>query len=173
MHAWVVISLVSHDAGRNLMPDSAGATATLAAIDAQRSELRELLLTTDASTVAGRTSSGEWSPVENVRHLLFAEQLHFSQLLPEKQPWNAQGLAPHFLANEPPFKTVGTDPTTDLAEVLRAWDAVHASVCTLASSSSDEKLAEALDRNLKHLQFHVAIIRSLLSGATETEDAAP
>ena len=87
------------------MPDNAEATATLAAIDAQRSRLRELLLSADTSALAQRTSSGEWSPVENVRHLLFAEQLHFSQLLPEKQQWDSQGLAPHFLANEPPFKT--------------------------------------------------------------------
>jgi hypothetical protein len=155
------------------MPDSAGATATLAAIDAQRSQLRELLLSTDTSAVAQRTSSGDWSPVENVRHLLFAEQLHFSELLPEKQPWIAQGLAPHFLANEPPFKTVGTQPTTDLAEVLRAWDGIHASVATLASSSCDEKLAQALDRNLEHLQFHVAIIKSLLGGGPETGATAP
>jgi len=151
------------------MPDNVAANATLAAIDAQRSQLRDLLLSTDTSAVAQRTSSGEWSPVENVRHLLFAEQLHFSQLLPEKQEWNTQGLAPHFLANEPPFKTVGTEPTTDLAEVLRAWDAIHASVATLASSSSDETLAQALDRNLEHLQFHVAIIKSLLGGATEAD----
>ncbi len=142
--------------------------AVLASIGAEQSALRGLLRAANASAITQRPPSGEWSPLENVRHLLFAEQLHFRQFHSEKPPWSPLGLAPHFLAGEPPFKDVGGKATTDVEEVLRAWVDVHASTSALASSPN-EKLREALDGNLKHLQFHVGIIESLLRGDVATE----
>jgi hypothetical protein len=140
--------------------EESGANATLKDIDETRAAIVELLRSVDASKVADRPASGEWSPVENVRHLLFAERLHFRELIPPGQPFDPRGLAPHFMAELPVFKDVGSEPTTDLDEVLAAWDALHATV--QASATDSTAWAEAAKGNLSHLRFHLGIIESLL-----------
>jgi len=116
---------------------------------------------TQTRVLVDRAPSGEWSALENVRHLLFAEQLHLGKFLPERPSWSALGLAPHFLSGEIAFREVGSKATTYVDEVLDAWDAVHAPVRALLSDANDE-MCRALEGNLKHLLFHVAIIESLI-----------
>ena len=137
------------------------ARATYERIDEARAKLCELIRTTDVATVTTRPPSGEWSPLENVRHLLFAEQLHFRKLLPDPVKWEAAGLTPHFMAEIPALSSVGANPTTDVGEVLAAWDKVHAATRVLADDERPEA-REALAGNLRHLEFHVGIIEALL-----------
>jgi hypothetical protein len=115
----------------------------------------------DASLVIQRPASGDWSALENVRHLLFAEQLHLGRLLPGGQTWSPIGLTPHFVAGQAAFRDVGTKPTEDVDEVLGAWDAVHTATAALLSDAN-EQVCRELQGNLNHLLFHVRIIESLL-----------
>jgi hypothetical protein len=56
-------------------------------IDRERARLRKMLRSKDSLLLARRPPNGDWSIVENVRHLLFAEQLHLGALLPERVKW--------------------------------------------------------------------------------------
>lgn len=143
------------------MAEREDAAVLLARIDDTRARLCDLMRSTDASVVIERPPSGQWSVLENVRHLLFAEQLHLGSLLPDGQVWSEVGLTPHFLAGEAAFREVGSKPTNDIDEVLEAWDTVHATTRELFSDANEE-MCQALQRNLDHLLFHVGIIESLL-----------
>ena len=143
------------------MTKTADAMAVLARIDHTRASLLELVRLTDTGALAELPPSGEWSVVENVRHLLFAEQLHLGRFLPDGRKWSAVGLAPHFLANEEAFSEVGREPTEDIEEVLEAWEAVHVPIRELASEATEET-RRALQGNLDHVVFHLRIIESLL-----------
>jgi hypothetical protein len=142
--------------------DDPDATRTLyQELDETRARLCDLVRSTGADELTARPASGEWSPLENVRHLLFAEQLHFRKLLPDGLKWEAMGLRPHFMADIPALSNVGTKATTDVEEVLRTWDAVHAATASLADDDRPE-VREALNGNLSHLKFHAGIIEGLL-----------
>ena len=97
----------------------------MARIDDTRASLYELVRSTDAGVLAERPPSGEWSVVENVRHLLFAEQLHLGKFLPDAFEWSRVGLSGR---TGRAYAGVGKDPTEDLEEVLKVWDAVHSSI---------------------------------------------
>ena len=142
--------------------DEADATKTLyQELDETRARLCDLMRSTGADDLTARPASGEWSPLENVRHLLFAEQLHFRKLLPNEVKWEAVGLKPHFMEDRPALSSVGTKATTDVDEVLTTWDAVHAAIAALADDERPE-VREALKGNLSHLKFHTGIIEGLL-----------
>ena len=150
-------------------PENPG--AAMAQIDEARTRLCELLRSKGVALVAERPPSGEWSPVENVRHLLFAEQLHLGRFLPDGFKWSGLGLTPHFLANEDAFSDVNTQPDDDLEAVLGAWDAVHVPIRELVDDER-EGLQEGLEGNLKHLRFHIGIIESLLGEPGERAKGA-
>lgn len=143
------------------MAEQPDAFALLSRIDETRAMLRDLVLSADARALADRPPSDQWSIVENVRHLVFAEQLHLGKFISETPAWSAVGLTPHFLAGESAFRDVGTKPTTLIHEVLDAWDAVHAPLRDIVAEANDDA-CKALQRNLAHLQHHAAVIDSLI-----------
>ena len=53
----------------------------MAELDERRAALYQLLRARKPAALAQRPDSGEWSVVENVRHLLYAEQRHIESLL--------------------------------------------------------------------------------------------
>jgi len=136
--------------------------ALLVRVDEARGSLIEHLRSADPQTRARRPRSGEWSAVENVRHLLFAEQLHLGQFVAEGSKFSELGLTPDFFREMPQFADVGTQPSDDLDEVLAAWDAIHAPTRE-AVLSAGQDVHEKLEGNLNHLQFHVDIIDKLLA----------
>jgi hypothetical protein len=75
----------------------------IALIDAERARLRKLLRAADAATLGERPPNGKWSVVENVRHLLFAEELHLGRRLLADQEWSAMGLPPMGMQRNPRF----------------------------------------------------------------------
>jgi uncharacterized damage-inducible protein DinB len=133
-------------------------------IDEAKGALYALFHAQSPEALAQRPPSGEWSVVENVRHLLFAEQLHLGRLLPEGFSWSGLGLRTDGRRRPP---EVGSQPTDDIEEVLAAWDAVHAPIrdAALSTDGADQEL----QRNLRHLLRHVRIIEALL----EDQRAAP
>jgi hypothetical protein len=126
-------------------------------LDAARGELKGLLRGKDAKLLAKRPPSGDWSIVENVRHLIFAEQIHLMRFMATPVPFSAMGL----VERTDKLPEVGTDPTTDMTRLLREWDRVHRQIRD-ALRSAEGDVAYRLERHIKHLRRHTAMIAKLL-----------
>lgn len=133
----------------------------LAALEAEQERLRSVLANREHATLAQRPPSGKWSVVENVRHLLFAEQLHFSRFLPGGPTWSPFGLPPDGMRDQKRFQQMGNTDTASVTEVLEAWAGVHAAIRPYLDHE-DERTARALERNLRHLRAHARVIERLL-----------
>jgi len=127
-------------------------------IDRERARLRAMLRPKDAKILARRPANGDWSIVENVRHLLFAEQLHLGRFLPDAFEWSEIGLT-GMTAKK--FADVGTRPTNDIEKVFQEWDAVHEPIGNALESAGDD-VERALWRNHRHLGIHIRGIERLL-----------
>ncbi len=136
----------------------ADTTELLRDIDKARSGLARLLRSQDPKALAKRPPTGDWSVIENVRHLLFAEQLHLGKFLPDGFEWSRVGLSGR---TGRAYVEVGKDPTDDLEEVLRAWDAVRTPIRE-AFRGGDDEVQKKLGLNLKHLERHIDTIKTLL-----------
>lgn len=143
---------------------SAQYVATIADIDRERGRLRRLLRAKDPKVLNRRPPNGDWSIVENVRHLLFAEQLHLGGFLPTKFEWSPLGMTGMTAAR---FASVGKTRTTDVDEVLAAWDVIHRPIRAAMKSATGADAQKALWRNHRHLRIHTDLIEGLLrrSGA--------
>jgi uncharacterized damage-inducible protein DinB len=109
---------------------------------------RQRLRATDAGLLAARPNADEWSALENVRHMLFAEDLYLNRLiLRNDRPWNRLGLLPEFLQPREGYEDVGRESSDDLETVLAAWDAVHADMRAFLADLTPERL-QSLARNL-------------------------
>jgi hypothetical protein len=145
---------------------AAGASRVLLeTIEAEQSRLRTLLAGGDAAAMAERPPNGNWSVVENVRHLLFAEQAHLGRFLPGGVAWSPLGLPPRGMQGHKRLPGVGSMPSSSVEDVLQAWEAAHAPLRSLMADDS-KQLARALERHLRHLRAHVRIIERLLRRRT-------
>jgi hypothetical protein len=133
-------------------------------IDRERARLRRLLHAKDPAVLNWRPPNGDWSIVENVRHLLFAEQMHPGGFLAGGIHWSPLGLTDR---PRPEFALVGKEPTKDIDKVFEAWDKLHAPIRRAVMSAAGPDLERALWRNHRHLGIHIRVIESLLreSGA--------
>jgi len=130
----------------------------IAEIDRQRARLRKMLRSQDPSVLVRRPTNGDWSIVENVRHLLFAEQLHLGGVLTDRVEWSRVGLAER---TGPEFAAVGTRPTKDIEKVFAEWDAIHIPIRKAMKSAGGE-IERALWRNHRHLRIHTEVIETML-----------
>ncbi len=130
----------------------------LASIDETRSGLIAVLRSKDAQALAKRPPSGEWSVIENVRHLLFADQLHLGKFLQDGFEWSRLGLSGR---TGRAYAEVGKEPTDDLEEVIQAWDVVRSPIRE-AVRGGDEEVQKKLRLNLNHLERHIDTIKKLL-----------
>ena len=137
------------------------ATELIGSIDEARAGLTAFLRSKDAQALAERPPSGQWSVIENVRQLLFAEQLHLGKFLPNGFEWNRVGLSGRTGKR---YAKVGKDATDDLEEVLQAWDTVHRPIRG-AVRGGDEEVQKKLRLTLKHLVRHIDTIKTLLAEA--------
>lgn len=125
----------------------------LAPIDEARRSLYERLRAVPSAVLTARPASGDWSVIENVRHLLYAERRHFGRLLPKGFAWSPIGLP---TGGRPRRTGAGTASTDDLEEVLAAWDEVHAAI--RLDMVEREQAVRAVERNLLHLRIHLRYI---------------
>jgi hypothetical protein len=134
------------------------------AVAAERERLRAMLRGMAPGLLAERPPSGKWSVVENVRHLIFAEESHLGRFVPGVRTWSAVGLAPHNKAASMGSRMVGTNETTDIVAVFEAWDEVHARTCRAfqGGATLTEAMERSFDRNLRHLRAHIKVIERLL-----------
>jgi hypothetical protein len=114
-------------------------------LDEFRQAFRKMLLATDAALLTTRPAPKEWSVVEIVRHLLYAEDLFLNRrILGNKEPWNPLGLLPDFLTNDPAYGGVGSEPTEDIAKLLEAWEVIHAHMRDFIASVTEDGLRSPL-----------------------------
>ena len=125
----------------------------LGPIDEARRALYERLRAAPPEVLTTRPASGDWSVIENVRHLLYAERRHFGRLLPKGFAWDPIGLP---TGGVPRRTGAGTASTDDLEEVLAAWDQVHGAI--RLDAVEREQAIRAVERNLLHLRIHMRYI---------------
>ena len=113
-----------------------------------RAAFRQRLRATDAGLLTARPNANEWSALENVRHMLFAEDLYLNRLiLQNDKPLSSLGLLPDFLQSRAGFEDMGREPSDNLETVLAAWDAVHADMRAFLVDLTPERL-QSPTRNL-------------------------
>ena len=135
----------------------------LARIEDAQAALATTLRAAKPSRLRARPPSGEWSPLENVRHLIFAEQHHFAPFLERGFRWSTAGVPPPNRTGERRLSPIGSDPATTVDEVFEAWTKVHAVVRALSINDPDH-LTPKLEGNLRHLELHSKAMHELLRG---------
>ncbi len=126
-------------------------------LDQARRSLYVRLRAAPPEALTQRPASGDWTVLENVRHLLYAERRHFGRVLPKGFAWHPIGLP---TGGVPRRTGAGTASTDDLAEVLAAWDEVHRAI--RLDMVEREQAVRAVERNLLHLRIHVRYIERAL-----------
>lgn len=101
--------------------------------------------------------------MENVRHLIFAEQHRFGPYLERGYRWSAVGVPPPNRTGERRLSPVGSDAATSVDEVFDAWAKVHQVTRALAMEDPGER-GQTVEGNLKHLLLHAKAIERLLGG---------
>jgi hypothetical protein len=144
------------------MPKQSDALAALARIEEAQAALRDMLRGVVPVRLHVRPATGEWSAIENVRHLLFAEQHHFGPHLPKSFRWSGAGVPPPNRTGERRLSPVGSDPGAGVDEVFDAWGRVNDVIRGLCDEP-DDALLQRLDRNLKHMRIHTLIIERLIA----------
>jgi hypothetical protein len=142
------------------MVHDADPVAALARIEDAKAALHRRLKSVAPPRLIERPPSGHWSPMENVRHLIFAEQHHFAPYLERGFRWRSAGVPPPNRTGERRLSPVGSDPATTINEVFEAWAKVHAVV--RARCSGAPELTAKLEGNLHHVMLHTTTIEQLL-----------
>jgi len=115
-----------------------------------RAEFRAFLREADPALLAARPDPDNWSAIENLRHLIFAEDLYLNRwLLQNNEPWCKHGLRPAFLADNPDYAEVGSQPCEDIEQLLAAWESIHVRMMAFVATVS----ADELHRDTSKLDF--------------------
>ena len=113
----------------------------LSRLDELRGDFITLLRATDPERLKTRPGSGEWSPYETLRHLVFAEDLYTNRwLLRNAEPWCRLGQRSAFLEGQTEYEAVGSQPSENLEEILAAWAAIHARLLDFVAGLSPADL---------------------------------
>ena len=134
--------------------------AALAAMTEHQARLRTLLERFEPAALATRPSNGDWSAIENVRHVLYAEQHHLARFVP-----GGLGLSPLGLPQGRFAAITGTDARTDLSAVFGEWERVHAAACA-GIDLARPGVADQLPRLWRHQQAHGRLAARALSQVT-------
>jgi hypothetical protein len=136
-------------------------------IDAEQQRLRELLAGKDEAVLTTRPPNGNWSVLENVRHLIFAEQAHLGRFVPGGREWNRLALPHTNGQGQRWFRDLGDQPTPSLAEVLEAWAAVHERIRAVTEQDG-ENVRHGFAVNLRHLRTHIRVIERVFRAHDKT-----
>ena len=134
--------------------------AVLAAMTEHQARLRALLERFELVALATGPPNGDWSAIENVRHVLYAEQHHLGRFVP-----GGLGLSQLGLPQGRYAPITGTDPRTDLSAVFDEWERVHAAACARIDLALP-RLADQLPRLWRHQQAHGRLAARSLSRVT-------
>ncbi|MCL5999115.1 MAG: DinB family protein, partial [Chloroflexi bacterium] len=121
--------------------DPASVREVIARLEQLRASFRSQLRATPAAVLAARPNPDEWSALEIVRHLLFAEDLYLNRfILQNDRPLNPSGVLSDYFRDRPGFDQVGSVPGDDLETILAAWDQLHAEMRALVDQLTPERL---------------------------------
>src|SRR5688572_22801976 len=134
--------------------------AALAVMTEHAARLRLLLERFDRDVLATRPPSGDWSAIENIRHVLYAEQHHLGRFNPD-----GLGLSPLGLPQGRHAAITGADPRTDLNAIFDEWERIHAAACDRLNLALPG-LAIQLPRLMRHQQAHGRLAARALSQVT-------
>lgn len=130
-------------------------------LDEIRGDLFQLLRSTAIEKLMDRPEPKCWSVLEQLRHLVFAEDLYINRwILRNNTPFSAIGHLPAFLCGRPGFEVVGTDPSGDLEKILREWARIH----ELTISFVAEATSASLKRNTSDIDFGQGTVGHVLQG---------
>ena len=135
--------------------------AVMKRLDGVRGHFSEALRAADAGFLITRPSTDKWSALEHVRHLIFAEDLYLNRwILRNDVPWNGLGLLPAFLAGDPNYADVGSQPADDLEAVLAAWEDINARVRAFLTGLTPDELR----RDTSAIDFGQGTVGGVLQG---------
>jgi uncharacterized protein YjbI with pentapeptide repeats len=124
-----------------------------------RAGFSAFLRSTDPSRLSARPDPENWSAIENLRHLIFAEDLYLNRwLLQNNEPWCKLGLRPAFLADNPDYVEVGSQPSEDVEILLAAWEAIHSRMMAYVATVP----AEELRRDTSKIDFGQGTVGKIL-----------
>jgi hypothetical protein len=122
----------------------------LARLDKVRRSFYDMLQATSFAMLTTRPDPENWSPIEHVRHLLFAEEAYLNHdILGNEEPFSKLGLLPTHLEGVSRLVAVGSEPTDDLIAILAAWDAIHGRLHAFVDSSTRASLERKSHDGLK------------------------
>lgn len=154
------------------------APAVIRDVDRARRRLLALLRSQDPRVLSKRPPSGDWSIIENVRHLVFAEQAHLGRFLPGGSAWGPMDLRARGKTFTLKGGTVvirrdgrqlvadfdGAQPANDVDRAFASWEVIHKPIRAALKSNAPD-LRPVLERHLAHLQRHVEAIEKQLARA--------
>jgi len=133
-------------------------------LDEVRGEFCDTLRSEGPGLLVTRSSPEQWSVIEIVRHLVFAEDLYLNRwILRNDEPWAKLGLLPAFLADDPKYSEVGSEPTEDLETVLAAWETLHTGTQKFVAGLTPEKL----QRDTSDVDFGQGTVGQVLQGLAQ------
>jgi hypothetical protein len=134
--------------------------AALAAMTEHQARLRALLEQFEPAALNTRPANGDWSAIENVRHVLYAEQHHLGRFVRGGLGLSDLGLPQGTFA-----PITGADPRADLRAVFDEWERVRAAVRAGIDLSRPELVIQ-LPRLMRHQQAHGRLAARSLSQVT-------
>ncbi len=133
-------------------------------LDELRAEFVAFLRSLDPALLMTRPAPEQWSAIECLRHLVFAEDLYLNRwLLQNERPWVLEGLLPAFLAGNASYIEVGSRPPSDLESVLAAWEELHRQTWQLV----DQVTPEDLRRDTSQVDFGQGDAGKVLQGLAQ------
>jgi hypothetical protein len=136
----------------------------LSRLDELRGDFITSLRAADPALLQTRPQPDEWSPVETLRHLVFAEDLYTNRwLLRNDEPWCRLGQRPAFLDGQPGYEEVGSQPAGDLETILAAWASIHARLKDFVACLSPEDLR----RETRDIDFGQGTVAGILQGLAQ------
>lgn len=142
--------------------EAVAARASMRRVEEGQAALRKILEGAKPAQLNKRPPSGAWSPMENVRHLLFAEQYHFTPHLPKGFRWASAGVPAPNKTGERRLSPVGSESGATVNDVFAAWAKINGVVRGLCAEPN-YAVVYTLEANLLHLRQHTKEIERLLT----------
>ncbi|MGE3073566.1 MAG: DinB family protein [Dehalococcoidia bacterium] len=135
----------------------------MSSVEKAQTRLRAMVADQNDALLRRRPPNGTWSCVENVRHMVFAEQVHLGRFIPGGTEWISPELPPYTMADIRESKMVGGHGDVPIRAVLSAWQSLHGMTRVIAETDTPE-IRRAIGRHLKHQQQHIHRVEVLLRG---------
>ena len=135
-------------------------------LDQIRDDLCRLVRSMPLDALTRRPGKDQWSALEHLRHLLFAEDLYINRwILRSDTALSRLGNLPGFLRGRPGFEAVGTDRTTDVEKIIHEWAGIHKlTLAFVAAATADQLTTDTSD-----IDFGQGTVGGVLQGMAQHE----